>query len=324
MRLFRRCAGFVFLLAPLTPSVRADATLRYHTDIQTAGGIGIPVQANAALGGLRDMVVQVKGNNARSSQGNITSIMNLMTQELTLVDAANKRFASVPASQYAERAKAAIPAMPEQARTLFSSMKSKMESHSTGRTATIQGIQAEEQEFVLTLDMALPGAPPTPGPFMKLVMQVWTAKPEEAQRVPALQEFKNYTASAGSAMNPADMMKQVVGALPGMGDSLGAMFEEISKKGAMSLRMHTELFMPLVAMMSQQLPQQPGQPRTPVLDPNAAIMQVNQELVELSSAAVDDSIFQVPQDYQAVPLADLLKAAVSAAAPAAPPSPPKQ
>ena len=99
--------------------MRADATLRYHTDIQTAGAIGIPMSANAMLGGLRDMVVRIKGNKACSSQGNLTSIMDLMTQELTLVDAANKRFASVPASQYAEQAKAAIPAMPEQARACF-------------------------------------------------------------------------------------------------------------------------------------------------------------------------------------------------------------
>ena len=28
---------------------------------------------------------------------------------------------------------------------------------------------------------------------MKMLTQIWTAKPEEAQRVPALQEFQNYT-----------------------------------------------------------------------------------------------------------------------------------
>jgi hypothetical protein len=318
---FRSRAGFVLLLAPLAPSVWADATLRYHTDIQTSGAIGIAMPINQALGGLRDMVIRIKGNKAYSSQGNLISIMDLMTQELILIDAPHKRFASVPASQYTAQLKSAVPAMPEATRAVFASMKSNVVSRSTGRTATIQGIQTEEQEFVLSIDMPLPGAPPTPGPFMKMVMQVWTAKPGETERVPALQEFRNYTASA-SAMNPADMMKQVLGGLPGMGDSMGAMIEEISKKGALSLRMHTEVFLPALAILSRQLPQRPGQPPLPVLDPDAPLMQMNQEVVELSTDPLDDSLFQVPQDYQAAPLEDILKAAVSQATPAAPPVPP--
>ena len=130
---------------------------------------------------------------------------------------------------------------------------------------------------------------------MKMVMQVWTAKPEEVQRVPALQEFKNYTASANFATNPAEMLKQVLGGLPGMGDSMGAMIEEISKKGAMSLRMHTEVFMPLLAMMSQQLPQQPGQPLPPALDPNAPLhADQSGSRRAFERSAVDDSLFRVP------------------------------
>jgi hypothetical protein len=318
MRLFRRCAGLILVLAPLAPSLRADATLRYHTDIKTSGGIGIALPLNQALGGIRDMVIRVKGNKAYSSQGNLTSIMDLMTQQLILVDVARKRFATVPASQYAEQVKTAVPAIPEQARSVFASMKSNLASRSTGRTASIQGIQAEEQEFTLSIDMALPGGPATPAPFMKMVMQVWSAKPEETQRVPALQELRNYTASATSSLNPAEMMKQVLGGLPGMGDSIGAMVEEISKKGSMSLRMHTELFMPVLALMSQQLPQQPGQPPPPALDPNAPLMQLNQEVVELSTDPLDDSLFQVPQDYQAASLEDILKGAMPSPAASAP------
>jgi hypothetical protein len=321
MRQLHRCAGFVLLLAPLAPSMRADVTLRYHTDIKTTGAIGVSIPLNQTLGGMRDMVIRIKGNKAYSSQGNLFSIMDLMTQQLILVDAPHKRFATVPASQYAEQVKSVIPAIPEQARAVFASMKSNLVFRSTGRTAVIQGIQAEEQEFVLTIDLPLPGAPPMPGPFMKMVMQVWTAKPEEARRVPTLQEFKNYTASASSAMNPAEMMKQVLGGLPGMGDSIGAMLEEVSKQGSMSLRMHAELFMPVLALMSRQLPQQPGQPPLPALDPDAPLLQMNQEVVELSTDPLDDALFQVPQDYQAAPLEEILKAAVSPAAPALPPPP---
>jgi hypothetical protein len=320
MRLFRSYPGFVLLLGSLAPLMRADATIRYHTDAQATGAIGVAVPVDQMLGGMRDMVIQIKGNKAHSSQGKLTSIMDLKTQDLTLIDASNKRFATVPASQYAEQTKKALPAIPEQARSVFSSMKSNMESRSTGRTDTIQGIQAEEHEFVLTMDMALPGGPPTPAPFMKMVMQVWTAKPEEAQRVPALLEFKNYTASASSSINPAETIKQLLGGMPGMGDSLAAMAAEMSKNGGLMLRTHTELFMPVLAMMSQQIPRQPGQAPLPVIDPNAPLMQLNQEVVELSTTPLDDGLFQVPADYQAASLEEILKAAVPAIPP--PPAPP--
>ena len=103
MGVFRSCASFVLLLAPLASSVYADATLRYHTDIQAAGSgaIGIAMPINQALGGLRDMVIRIKGNKAYSSQGNLVSIMDLKTQELILIDTPHKRFASAPVSQYA-------------------------------------------------------------------------------------------------------------------------------------------------------------------------------------------------------------------------------
>ena len=305
--------GIVILLAGLAPAMRADATLRYHTEIQTTPLIPAGT-LDQTLASMRDMVVQIKGNKAYSSQGKLTSIVDLTTQEMILVDVANKRFAD-PAGQYGQQVKAAIPAVPEQARAVLDSMKSHFESRSTGRTAVIQGIQAEEQEFVLTMDMALPGGPATPSPFMKMVMQVWTAKPEEAQRVPALQEFKNYTAIASFSMNSTEAIKQVLSILPGMGDGFSAMMAEMSKKGAMSLRMHTEVAMPFLAGMMQQMPPEARRALPAGLDPNGPLMQMNQELVELSSDPLDEALFVVPADYQLESLAEILRSAIPAAPP---------
>jgi hypothetical protein len=287
----------------------ADATIHYHTDVK-ASAIIPAAAVDEALAGIRDMEIRIKGNKASSSQGNITSITDWMTQDLILVDAPHKRFAKVPADQYAEQIKSAIPAIPEQARAALASMKTSLESRSTGRTATIQGIETEEHEFVVNIDMALPAGTPASSPFMKIVMQMWTPKPEEAQRVPALQEFKNYITSAGSTLNPVGMIKQVLSGLPGLGDNLSAMVEEISKNGSISLRMHMELSVPFLAALAQQSPPKPGE--LPAgFDPNAPLMQMTQELVELSSDALDDAIFQVPADYQSVPLEEILQGAAS-------------
>jgi hypothetical protein len=308
MRFLARGGGFAFLvLAALAPAMRADTLVRYHTDIQTAPPIPAGV-LDQAISGLRDTVIRIKGTKAYSSQGHLITITDWMTQELILVDAAHKRFATAPAAQYAEQLRSAIPAMPDQARAALASLKTNFESHSTGQTTTIQGIEAEEREFVVTMDMALPGGPQTSSPFMKMIMHVRTAKPEELERVAALQEFKNYMTSASSAMNPAQMLKQVLSIMPGIGDNLSTMNAEMN--GALSLRMHAEVFMPILAMLSQQVPGQ----ALPA-DPNAPLMQMNQELVELSSGPLDDSLFQVPADYQAAPLEEILKGAISAAAP---------
>ena len=304
--MLRPYAALVLLVAP---SMWADATLHYHTDIK-ASAIVPAAAVEEALAGIRDMEIRIKGNKAYSSQGTFTSIMDWMTQDLILVDAPHQRFAKVPPDQYAEQVKSAIPAIPEQARAALASMKTSLESRSTGRTATIQGIETEEHEFVVNIDMALPAGAPAGSPFVKIVMQIWTPKPGEAQRVPALQEFKNYITSAGSTMNPAGMIKQVLSGFPGLGDNLSAMVEEISKNGSMSLRMHMELSVPFLAALAQQSPPKPGE--LPAgFDPNAPLMQMTQELVELSSDPVDGAIFQVPADYQSVPLEEILKGAAA-------------
>ena len=305
-----RLAGFALLLAALAPLTRADATVRYHTDIQLASGTAVVASVYQALTDNRDMVIRIKGNKTYSEQGHLVSIMDLKTQDLTTVDSVNRRYATVPAGQYATQAKIAMPAVPE-ARAMLAAMKTNIESRSTGRTTTVQGIETEEREFVLTLDMAMPGMPSAGAPLMKITMQMWSPKPEEVQRVPALREFKNYVASATFAMNPAEMVKQLGAVIPGFGDSLGAMMADMTKDGAMTLRTHVEIMMPLLAIMTRQMPQEAGQPPPPQLDPNAPLMQMNQELVELSSDPLDDAMFEVPADYQAATLEEILKGAVS-------------
>src|SRR5436190_3680177 len=247
------------VVVALAPLLRGDATLHYHTEVSTAAAVpGLPAGGGPDLAGIRDMVVRIKGNKAYSTQGNMTSIMDLTTQEMTLIDTVHKRFAKVSASQYAEQVKAAIPAIPTEARTALASTKTSADTRSTGRTATIQGIQAEEHEFVLTMELP-PGGPPDAGPMMKMRMQMWTAKPEEAQRVPALQEYQNYTASAKSTMNPMEMVKQVFSGLPGLSDSLGSMIADMSNSGSTSMRIHTEVTMPFLAAMAKQgIPLAPG------------------------------------------------------------------
>jgi len=310
-----RFAVIAVVLSALVPLMRADATLRYHTNTELADGTAVVTSAFQALRDSRDMVIRMKGNKTYSETGHLVLIMDLKTQVLTTMDPVNKRYATVPASQYADQAKIAMPAVPEQARAMLAAIKSTVETHSTGRTATILGIETEERETILTLDLPMAGLPAAGGPLVKVIIQAWAAKPEEVQGKPVLQELKTYMASATSAMNPAEMVKQIGAIIPGFGDNLSGMISDMTKDGAVTLRTHMEIMMPLLGILTRQMPQQPGQPPLPAVDPNAPLMQTNQELVELSSDPVDEAIFEVPADYQAVSLEEVLKGAASVPTP---------
>ena len=116
-------------------------------------------------------------------------------------------------------------------------------------------------------------------------------------------------------MNVAYTIKQVFSAMPGMGDNIRTMVEDMTANSAVSLRTHCEVVMPLLALLSTQMPQQAGQALPAGLDPSAPLVTLNQEVVELSADPVDGSIFDVPAGYQAVSLEEILTGAVSPSTP---------
>jgi hypothetical protein len=152
-----------------------------------------------------------------------------------------------------------------------------------------------------------------------MVMHIWTAKKEEALRVPAIRELTGYQAWQKYLMNPTGMMDKLFGKMPGMSSTIGPMLDEIYKNPSVILRTRVEMYMPFMAVLAKQMAAQ-GQ-TAPAIDPDAPLMEMNQEVAELSSAPVDASLFEVPKDYAAVSaddmLRDMLKArsAATAAAP---------
>jgi hypothetical protein len=77
--------------------------------------------------------------------------------------------------------------------------------------------------------------------------------------------------------------------------------------------------MPILAMMAPRTPAAGG---ASTADPNAPIMEINEELTSISTAPVPDSAFLVPDDYTAVPLADLMSGIMPKPPVAAPKPPP--
>jgi len=319
--------SIVLALAVLAaPALRADVTIRYQSEFKPSAALQPllgPFMKAAQAGS--EQSVRMKGSKAYTTAGNWIQIFDFVKEEVTLIDPAHKTFATLPVSQLADKMAGALP-QPAATQTsdmqqALASIKSHVDSKATGKAAEIQGVQAEEREVTITLDLPMPASMNQTGPSVRLVMHIWTAKKEEALRVPAIRELTGYQAWQKYVMNPAGMLDKIFGKMPGMSNTMGPMFDELYKNPSVILRMHMEMYMPLLAALARQKAGQ-GQ-AAPAIDPDAPFMEMNQEVAELSSAPVDASLFEIPKDYAAVAADEMIREMVKAqtAAMAGPPKP---
>jgi hypothetical protein len=305
------CTSILVALALLlAPGVRADVTIRYQSEFKPAAALQPILQQlmKATVAG-SETSLRMQGNKGYVTVGNWTEVFDFVKGEVTLVDPAHKTFAALPVSQLADKMAGAMPQMTSEQMQALESVKTDVGSRITGKTAEIQGVQAEEREVTLTVDLPLPGMNQT-GPGMKLVMHIWTAKQAEALRVPAIRELTGYQAWQRYFMNPAGMIGKM---MPGMNKTIGPMIEEMFKNQSVILRTRMEVYMPFLAVVQKQALAQ-GQ-SFPALDPDAPLLEMNQEVAELSSAPVDASLFEIPKDYSAVPAEDIIRDMVKAQTP---------
>jgi hypothetical protein len=294
---------------------RADVTLRYSFDIKP--GPMIPAQAAEAMKAkLKPMgtAIYLKGNKAYTTMMGLTAISDFDGALITVLDPEHKRYATVSSAEYA----AAISkqaAIPPEASKMFESMKVDVQTRATGRTEAIHGIQAEEREMTLTVEM--PSGPQGSLGAMRMVYTFWPARSDEVIRHPVLQELAAYADRAYAGMNPADMMQKMFAQTPATGEKMRTMMAEFQKMKTV-LRMHGAVYTPGAAAMMEQL-RKAGKP-VPAFDPNAPTMEFVMDLQELSGADLADSVFAIPQDYTLAPVGEVVKNMMPVK-PGAPPKP---
>lgn len=301
------------------PVLNADVTLRYESKVSLnpslPAALTEPMMKGLNLALPMSMAQQYRNGKLAVSFGKINVIVDLNKHEITLLDPDGKRYATVSADKYADAVSGAVPDTPAQAQAMLASMKGHSESKLTGRTETIQGIEAEEREVLMTLDApSAPGLPPgtlPPGPMMRMVMHVWTAKGSEALRVSALREIAGYGVMSLDMIDPVSTIQKAFRQLPGLGDGIASLQKDLQSGGSpVMLRMQMEMFMPMLGAIAKQLPPGAANPFGAGFDPDAALMQMTEELTELSTTQISDSAFQIPDGYQAVSVADILRANV--------------
>jgi hypothetical protein len=117
---------------------------------------------------------------------------------------------------------------------------------------------------------------------------------------------------------PCPGHSEVFAQLPGLADKFRDLFEEVRKSDlGVSLESVTAIYLPAMAAILQ--PQ--GQALPAGFDPNAPLMEVRMELAGFSTDALPDTTVQVPADYSAASIGDLIQAQHAAVRVAAPPTP---
>jgi hypothetical protein len=306
-RLYRWFAILVLASIAL-PVLDADVTTRYQTEITIN-----PAVAGATKGANwsapQEMTFRLKGVKGFSSSLGVESIIDFGTKEMTILDASSMRYAKTTSEQFAEELAKAMPQTSAATSAALGTVTPSVSPASlTGRTAVIQGVEAEEREMVVSMDgPAIPNAPA--GPAMRMVMQIWAAKTGEATRVPAIRELTAHSLESFANMNPMANFERLMKQFPGLADALEPIVKE-TQNGTVILRMHIDVFIPAMAAIMKQKAAA-GDGAGAGLDEGAPFVQVNQELVELSTEPVPDSAFQIPEGYREASASELVQAVLA-------------
>src|SRR5436853_6043740 len=125
-------------------------------------------------------------------------------------------------------------------------------------------------------------------------------------RVPAIREIASYNIFAAATMNPLGDLQKMFQQMPIVNDLMG-IFKDIQSSGTMVvLRIQMQMYMPFIGAMMKQMPA--GQsPFGANFNPDEPFAQMNLEAVEISTAGIPDSVFEVPEGYQQVSADEIFK-----------------
>ena len=271
-RWFSTVAAILFFSAAL----RADITLVQTTTVE--GGMAqMAAQAGQSIS--PTITTKIKGQKMRtdvvSGPINISTIVDVATKQMIILRADQKT-----ATIVAPPAAPATPAVQGQGPSIGASVKP------TGKSQTIDGVKCDEYTFTTTVDMSSmssPQMPPEAVAMMKGVKIVVAGSAWMAKEAPGAAEYMAFqkTLAASDMASAASAMSGM--SIPGMGEAMKAM---ASANGLTYLNESTVSFEgegQMVEMMKQMGP-----------------MKVTSKVSSISTDALSDDLFKVPEGYTIV------------------------
>jgi len=291
-------------------SLYADVTMRMGFDLKVNLTLPTPMPQLP----FNEMVTRIKGDRAYVTMGPVNAITDLSTGKIMLLDPKARLYASLAMADYLAKAGGAtgrnMQGMPEEAKQILANIKFDSESRDTGRTDRIQGIEAFEREVAIHVSIPVPIPGQENGLQLNLKLQIWKPTAAEFQRVPQLRELAAYNDRNKGVGDPATVIRQMFGSVPGIGDRLSKVVEEMTAGGNAVLGMHLGLFVPGLAKLAEQAGAKGALPTLPPDDQPLAEVTLN--LKEFSASPVKDELFVIPAGFKEAPVEDILKALTTA------------
>ncbi|HXR96920.1 MAG TPA: hypothetical protein VN709_03670 [Terriglobales bacterium] len=345
-----RRSGWAWLIVAalgMTP-LRADTTMRTHVTWKS-GGMMPPEMVAQFMAMAKDVtahmpsdvVLEMQGTKARTEgTGMGITILDLGSSQVMVLNPATKHFAALPLHDFLATGLGATPAklppVPPQAQEFFSALQIATDSHATGRTDTVAGVQVEEHTVSLTLRIDPSKFPPDPAhpipadvlplfqsPVLRLEFAFWTPAAGESQRVAALGQIQSFNAVQTRMFSPLAQMQTILTQLPPeIADKISAASAPFATMKT-SLRTRVVVYLPIMAPVASYLNAHPPKGANPMamavlqgLDASQPLVEMDSEVSELSEGPLDAALFSPPPDYTAQPAAELMKSLV--------PQPPKR
>jgi hypothetical protein len=267
-----------FMLAMCTAVLRADVTLVQSTSME--GGMASMMAQNGGVSMTPKMTTRIKGQKQRSD-------IEVAGQTFyMIVDLTAKQVAMVQPSQKTVQIMTGPPQLPQGVQP----PKIDANFQPTGRSQTIDGVKCDEYSFSTTLDMGQMGGgaagaqmPPEAAQMMqgaKMVMKgsVWVAK-----SAPGAEEYSTFMKAAAKSELAATM----AGAMAGGNGSMSRMMRAMS--GIDGIAYMTDMTMSVegTGQFADMLRQMGD-------------MHVTTKISSISTDPIDDSVFQIPSDYQVI------------------------
>ena len=254
----------------------ADVMIRYRMSTSAQSAVSSP--------GEEFHEIRMRGDKGITSDGLQTTIVNFATRQISIVDTARKKFATVSSSEYEDHMSAMMP--PFNFGSPTDKNKPKVESRKTGRAETILGAQTEESEITASIELVVPGVAEAPKLGMRIVRQEWSATPTESLRIPAIHQLAGFDLWQESFMGGAGMLTKMLSP----GDTT---FADALRPNPGALRWNMKMYMTM-----------------PGVDASVPFVEMKYEVVSLSSDPIEARLFEIPADYQSTSLTEVMNGSV--------------
>ncbi|HXA51426.1 MAG TPA: energy transducer TonB [Candidatus Acidoferrum sp.] len=281
----------------LARDARADLTIHYKTSYQLAPGLPASItdamkqQLAASLP--EETTIQIQGERVATHLGKLICIIDYGKQQITLLHPGTKRYATTATTDFAKQAASLIS--PE-ARQAMDAVKVDVKGVKSGKTALVRDVPVEENVVTMTMEGGAPGSPSQVQ--VRMEMHHWMATAEALQRFPELKQWNVQKWNSAGGFNPADLISGSFTPGPSAEKLRAAMQDLMKENSGLALKSETRMFMPPMMQMMQAQGITLG---------DGPMISTVMEMDRFTTDPVPASVFAVPADYQAVPLADLIQ-----------------